>query len=130
MIIYLKADVAPESEDAARVERVAKQYPDIRTEVRSMKGATRLLTEVHLLGKTTNIPTNAFEGLPGVEKVIRVSQRFHRFTDANALGFIKRTADAGSIDKLHGNAADGNRFSDQVSGSAGSGGDNGSLVFD
>jgi 3-deoxy-7-phosphoheptulonate synthase len=91
MIIYLKADVAPESEDAARVERVAKQYPDIRTEMRVMKGATRLLTEVHLLGKTTNIPTTIFEGLPGVEKVIRVSQRFRSIArhagQATSVGF-------------------------------------------
>ena len=91
MIIYLKADVAPESEESQQVQRVAKQYADIRTEVRTMAGATRSLSEIHLLGKTTGIPESAFDGLPGVEKVIRVSQRFRSIArhagQATSVGF-------------------------------------------
>ncbi len=76
MIIVMRADVGPDSEEVARVARVAAQHDDIKTEVRAITGATRLLTEVYLLGPTTAVSTGAFEGLPGVEKVIRVKERF------------------------------------------------------
>lgn len=91
MIIVMRADVAPESEEVARVTRAAAQYPDIRTEVRCIVGATRQLTEVYVLGPTTLVPTSAFEGLPGVEKVIRVRERFRSIGrhegQAEAVGF-------------------------------------------
>ncbi|MEO6952346.1 MAG: 3-deoxy-7-phosphoheptulonate synthase [Polyangia bacterium] len=91
MIILLKAEVGPDSDDAARVVRVAAQYPDLRTEVHSYKGAARALTEVHLIGKTAAVPVDAFEGLPGVERVIRVSEKFRTIArhsgNAVPLGF-------------------------------------------
>jgi len=91
MIIVLRADVGKDSDDAAQVVRVASQFPDIRTDIRTYVGATRTLTEVFLIGATTGIPTEAFEGLPGVEKVIRVSERFRSISrhkgQSDAVGF-------------------------------------------
>lgn len=76
MIIVMRAHVAPDSEEVQRIQRAAAQYSGITTDVRSIVGSTRQLTEVYVLGTTTLVPTSAFEGLPGVEKVIRIRERF------------------------------------------------------
>ena len=76
MIIVMKSEVASDSEDVIRIVRAAAQFKDISTEVRAIQGATRNLVEVYVLGPTAEVSTNAFEGMPGVEKVIRVRERF------------------------------------------------------
>ncbi len=72
----MKSGVAPTAEEVARVARVAARFPGVTADVRTIAGATRALTEIHVLGVTLAVSTAAFEGLPGVEKVIRVRQRF------------------------------------------------------
>jgi 3-deoxy-7-phosphoheptulonate synthase len=87
----MKDDIALHSPEVEQVARVAAQHSGIQTEVRSVTGATRQLTEVYVLGETQNLSTNTFEGLPGVEKVIRVRERFRSIGrhggQAQALGF-------------------------------------------
>ena len=56
MIIVMKADILPESGEVAQVIRMAERYPDVRVEARKIQGATRVLTEVYLLGSTSTIP--------------------------------------------------------------------------
>jgi 3-deoxy-7-phosphoheptulonate synthase len=91
MIIVMKADVATDSLEVAQVSRVAQQYPGIRTEVRGLQGASRALTEIYLLGPTATVPTEPFEGLAGVERVIRIRERYRAIGrhegQAEALGF-------------------------------------------
>ena len=78
MNTLLEAEVGHDSDDAARVVRVAAQYADLRT-------------EVHAIGKTAAVHVDAFEGLPGVERVIRVSEKFRTIArdrgQAASLGF-------------------------------------------
>jgi 3-deoxy-7-phosphoheptulonate synthase len=91
MIIVMKADVAPDSSDVAQVVKVAEAYPGVQTEVRQIRGANRQVTEVYLLGTTGQIPTELFEQFAGVEKAIRIRERYRAIGRhegrADAIGF-------------------------------------------
>jgi 3-deoxy-7-phosphoheptulonate synthase len=78
VIIVLKADVTPESAEVRRLIETAEGYPGVRTEIHQIRGATRTLTEVYLLGSTGVIPTTPFEEFACVERVVRISERFRR----------------------------------------------------
>ena len=53
----MKPEAAPDGPELAQVQRVAQNHAGIRTEVRSVQGADRTLTEVYLFGHTANVPT-------------------------------------------------------------------------
>lgn len=76
MIIVMKADIHPTSVEVAQVVRMAESFPGVRTEVRTIEGVTRVLTEVYLLGSTKTIPLAPFEEFPAVEKVIRIRESY------------------------------------------------------
>ncbi len=76
MIIVMKADVLPESPEVEQVVRAAAKFPDVSAEVRKIQGATRVLTEIYLLGSTAQIPLEPFEEFDAVEKVIRIRERY------------------------------------------------------
>ena len=76
MIIVMKANILPDSYEVQQVTRMAERYPDVRAEVRTIQGATRVLTEVYLLGLTKTIPQEPFEEFQAVEKVIRIRERY------------------------------------------------------
>lgn len=76
MIIVMKADILPESPETAQVVKMAERFPDVHAEVRKIQGATRVLTEVYLLGSTGNVPVDIFEEFPAVEKAIRIRERY------------------------------------------------------
>jgi 3-deoxy-7-phosphoheptulonate synthase len=91
MIIVMKEDTLPGSEEVRQVIKTAENYPGIRTEVRQIEGATRSLTEIYLLGPTTAVPKEPFEQFPRVERVIRIREKYRsigRHEDhAEAVGF-------------------------------------------
>jgi len=76
MIIVMRADALPESDEVRQVVALAERYPNVTTQVRAIRGATRSLTEVYLLGSTGSIPSAPFEEFPAVEKVIRIRERY------------------------------------------------------
>ncbi len=76
MIIVMKADVLPESDEVRQVIQMAERYPDVHAEVRQIQGSTRSLTEIYLLGSTTSIALEPFEEFPAVEKAIRIRERY------------------------------------------------------
>ena len=76
MIIVLKADTDADTPEVQRLIAMAEGYPDVRTEVHRIQGATRSVTEVYLLGHTGVIPTEPFEEFACVEKVVRVTERY------------------------------------------------------
>jgi 3-deoxy-7-phosphoheptulonate synthase len=93
MIIVMKADILPESPEVQEVIRMAERYPDVHAEVRTIQGATRLLTEIYLLGSTAQMPQEPFEEFPAVEKTIRIRERYRsigRHDGAEAFGFEYR----------------------------------------
>lgn len=90
MIIVMKADVAASSPEVAEVVRVAEAYPDVRTEVREIRGANRIVTEVYLLGTTGQIPTEIFDQHQAVERAIRIREKYRaigRHGTAEPIGF-------------------------------------------
>jgi 3-deoxy-7-phosphoheptulonate synthase len=91
MIIVMKADILPESPEVAQVIRMAERFPDVTAVAREIQGATRVLTEVYLLGSTAALPLEPFEEFPAVEKVIRIRERYRSIGrhagQAEALGF-------------------------------------------
>jgi 3-deoxy-7-phosphoheptulonate synthase len=76
MIIVLKADVAADSEEVQRIIDLARSYPGVSTELHEIRGTTRTLTEIYLLGSTGVIPTAPFAEFAGVEKVVRVTEKY------------------------------------------------------
>ena len=91
MIIVMRSDLHPDSPEVSGVVRLAESYPDIETEVRMIRGATRVLTEIYLLGSTGTIPEAPFEESLGVERVIRIRERYRTIGrhegQAEAVGF-------------------------------------------
>jgi 3-deoxy-7-phosphoheptulonate synthase len=92
MIIVMRGDVGPDSEAVREVVRQAARYEGVHTQVRSIQGATRSLTEVYLLGSTAVVPAEPFEEISGVEKVIRVRAKYRAIGrhegEAEAVGFV------------------------------------------
>jgi 3-deoxy-7-phosphoheptulonate synthase len=76
MIIVMKADIEAGSPELQRVVELAESYPEVRTEVHEIQGATRTLTELYLLGSTGVIPTEPFEEFACVERVVRITEKF------------------------------------------------------
>jgi len=76
VIIVLKAEVASDSEEVQRIIDLARSYPGVTTELHEIRGATRTLVEIYLLGSTGVIPTAPFEEFAGVEQVVRVTEKF------------------------------------------------------
>jgi 3-deoxy-7-phosphoheptulonate synthase len=76
VIIVMKADVAIDDPEVQRVVDFAESFPDVQTELHQIQGATRLLSELYLLGSTGVIPTEPFEEFPCVEKAVRITEKF------------------------------------------------------
>lgn len=85
MIIVIQPDSSPEGELVRAVTEVAGRYPGITAKAYHYKGTSHSLTEVHLIGSTGAVPTEAFETLRGVVRVIRVSEKFRLIGRHNAL---------------------------------------------
>src|SRR5512143_907769 len=91
MIIVMKSDIRPDSPEVQQVIKLAERYPGIHAEVRQIEGATRSLTEIYLLGPTTQVPQEPFDEFPAVEKTIRIRERYRaigRHDGAEAFGFV------------------------------------------
>ena len=87
----MKAEFGPEAEETRQVFRMAERFPDIHTELHVIRGSTRTLTEIYLLGPTSGISSEPFEEFAAVEKVIRIRERYRTIGrpegQAEALGF-------------------------------------------
>lgn len=91
MIIVMKADTLPDSAEVRQVVQMVERYPNVRTQVREIEGATRVLTEIYVLGSTSTIPCEPIEEFPAVEKVIRIREKYRAIGrhegQAEAFGF-------------------------------------------
>ena len=74
MIITFEPD-APESAIAS-VIRLSERYGGVTARKYEFRGASASITEVHLIGSTRTVPTDVFENVPGVLKVVRVSVKY------------------------------------------------------
>ncbi|MEB2310238.1 MAG: 3-deoxy-7-phosphoheptulonate synthase [Sorangiineae bacterium] len=76
MIIVMKPDLIEGSAELARVVALAESFPGLRARVHVIRGEAHAITEVHLHGSTASVPEAPFEELDGVEKVVRVTEKF------------------------------------------------------
>lgn len=91
MIIVMRSDIGPDSPEVAEIVRAAAAYPDVRVEIRQIQGSTRSLTEVYLIGSTGAVPLERFADSPGVERAIRVREKYRTIgrheNQVEAVGF-------------------------------------------
>ena len=90
MIIVMKADVLPESPEVQQVVRMAERYPNVKAEVRKIEGATRVLTEIYLLGPTERCRRRPSRSSPASRRWSAspsATARSAATTTAEALGF-------------------------------------------
>ncbi len=85
MIVILEPDLGGQEAAIAAVRAVAARYPGVAVKPYEFRGTTHRFAEVHLLGPTAAVPTDAFEALPGVRQVVRVSAKY-RLIGRHGLG--------------------------------------------
>ncbi len=78
MIIILKPDVDPNGKEINNILEYLQQFPDIKTKISGIRGVSRVVTEIYLIGATHDIPGDVIERMPGVEKVVRVSSKYRQ----------------------------------------------------
>jgi 3-deoxy-7-phosphoheptulonate synthase len=76
MIVILKSDVTGQSPEYRQVLDYLGHKPNIRTRVHQEIGTLQTLTEIYLIGDTASLDKAEIEALPGVERVVRVSEEY------------------------------------------------------
>jgi 3-deoxy-7-phosphoheptulonate synthase len=76
MIIVLKPDLEDPGATVREVAKIAARFAGIEVRPYSYRGMQDEVTEVHLIGSAAAVPVEAFEDVPGVLRVVRVSTRY------------------------------------------------------
>ena len=76
MILILTPNIEPESPSYQQLMAHLSRLPDIKLRVHREEGTEQTLTEIYLIGNTSSIPTEAMKDLPGVDRVVRVSEEY------------------------------------------------------
>jgi 3-deoxy-7-phosphoheptulonate synthase len=76
MLILFNPEVSPEGGEVKSVLNKVKEFPGVTAQLHSVKGSIRDLVEVYLIGKTDTVSREALEILPGVERVVRISEKY------------------------------------------------------
>lgn len=74
MVITLEPD-APDSA-IETIENLAARYEGIQPKRHTFQGTGHRVVEIHLIGRTQEVPTAPFEAVPGVLRVVRVSTKY------------------------------------------------------
>ncbi|MGA9469864.1 MAG: 3-deoxy-7-phosphoheptulonate synthase [Candidatus Macondimonas sp.] len=76
MILILQPEVVPESPVFADLAERLDALPGIQWRVHQEKGAQQVLTEIYLIGQTAALEEAEMAVLPGVDRVVRVSESY------------------------------------------------------
>ena len=76
MIIILEPDIQKESESYRHLLAYLNNLSDIQVHVHEIQGTQQILTEIYLIGDTHSLSKGEIQALPGVERVVRVSQPY------------------------------------------------------
>src|SRR5712664_224741 len=76
MILILTPNIRPESEVYRQLMAHLSRLPNIQSRVHQEQGAEQTLTEIYLIGNTLAIPVEEMKALPGIERVVRVSEEY------------------------------------------------------
>src|SRR5712691_8008830 len=76
MILILTPNIRPESEVYRQLMAHLSRLPNIQSRVHQERGTEQMLNEIYLIGNTLAIPIEEMKALPGVERVVRVSEEY------------------------------------------------------
>src|SRR5882724_10778434 len=76
MILILTPDIKPKSDAYQSLLAQLSRLPNIQVRVHSEQGAEHSVTEIYLIGYTSSIPVDDMKALPGVDRVVRVSEEY------------------------------------------------------
>ena len=76
MIVILQPDLTVEDDAGRGVLEFLAARPGITPRVHRIVGTQQLLTEIYLVGDTSALDRREIEGLPGVERVVRISREY------------------------------------------------------
>jgi 3-deoxy-7-phosphoheptulonate synthase len=76
MIVILQPDLRQDSAEFRQLMQYLSARPGITTRVHEEIGTEQTLTEIYLIGKTAALDQAEIESLPGVERVVRVSEEY------------------------------------------------------
>src|SRR2546426_4656699 len=76
MILILTPNIEPENDSYKQLMARLSLLEDIQLRVHREQGTEQTLTEIYLIGNTSSIPVEDMKGLPGVERVVRVSEEY------------------------------------------------------
>ena len=76
MILILTPNIEPESPSYQQLIAHLSRLPDIQVRVHREHGTEQTLTEIYLIGNTSSISAEEIRDLPGVKRVVRVSEEY------------------------------------------------------
>ncbi len=76
MIVILDPRITEHSEEYRLTLDYLSRLPGIAARVHKVQGAQQVLTEIYLIGDTKTLSAEDIHALPGVERVIRVSEEY------------------------------------------------------
>ncbi|MEZ4299305.1 MAG: hypothetical protein R3B70_30425 [Polyangiaceae bacterium] len=74
--MVITMDPAATEKDVADLLLTAERFPGVTARKHEFRGASTVVTEIHLIGSTRTVPTEFFESMPGVRGVVRVSVKY------------------------------------------------------
>ncbi len=76
MILILTPNTGTDSPTFVSLKQFLERLPNISYRIHQETGAQQLLTEVYLIGDTAALEKEEMENLPGVERVVRISEEY------------------------------------------------------
>ena len=76
MIVILEPDSDKTSANYNELITHLTNLPNIEVRVHDVHGVQQTLTEIYMIGETAQIPLESIQTLPGVDRVIRVSEEY------------------------------------------------------
>lgn len=76
MILILTPNIEAESDSYKQLLNHLERLPNVQFRVHREQGAEQSLTEIYLIGNTSSISVDDMKALPGVERVVRVSEEY------------------------------------------------------
>jgi len=76
MILILTPNIEPESPSYQQLMAHLSRLQDIQLRVHREQGVEQTLTEIYLIGNTSSVSAEEIKSLPGVERVVRVSEEY------------------------------------------------------
>lgn len=104
MIVILKPSIDKFSEAYRITLDFLSKLPNIQTRIHEEVGTHQVLTEVYLVGNTSSLSADEISRLPGVERVVRISQTYRvlgRHNDGQRSTHFEYNGVTFSQDALH-----------------------------